>query len=95
MERWMALTITLGALAKNVQDVVKDLEKEVGPVEVDFVYISSDAANVKLRHGYSEFSEKMGPEFKRKEYDWARYIETRFGDFYEEKKGEEKTDETV
>lgn len=94
MERWMALTITLGALAKNMQDVVKDLEKEVGPVEVDFVYISSDAANVKLKHGWEEFAEKMGPEFKRKEYDWARYIETRFGDFYEEKKGE-KTDETV
>lgn len=92
MERWMALTITLGALAKNVQDFVKDLEKEVGPVEVDFVYISSDTANVKLRHGWEEFAEKMGPEFKRKEYDWARYIETRFGDFYEEKKREEEDD---
>lgn len=94
MERWMALTITLGALAKNVQDVVKDLEKEVGPVEVDFVYISSEAANVKLRHGWEELAEKMGPEFKRKEYDWARYIETRFGDFYEEVK-ERKDDEIV
>lgn len=92
MERWMALTITLGALAKNVQDVVKDLEKEVGPVEVDFVYISPDAANVKLKHGWEEFAEKMGPDYKRKEYDWARYIETRFGDFYEEKKGEEEDD---
>ena len=94
MERWMALTIALGALAQNMQDIIKDLQKEVGPVEVDFVYISDSAANVKLKHGWEEFAEKMGPEFKRKEYDWARYIETRYGDFYEEK--ERKTeDETV
>jgi hypothetical protein len=89
MERWMALTITLGALAKNMQDIINDLEKEVGPVEVDFVYISNGAANVKLKHGWEEFSEKMGPDFKRKDYDWARYIETRYGDFYEEKTKEE------
>ena len=93
MERWMALTITLGALAKNMQDVINDLEKEVGPVEIEFVFVSPTTANVKLKRGWEEFAEKMGPDFKRKDYDWARYIETRFGDFYEEYG--RKDDETV
>ena len=93
MEKWEALTTTLGALAANMRDVVKELDKTVGPVEVDYISVSNVVASVKLKHGFDEFAEKTGA--KVIEYKWARFIETPFGDFYEEKKREEKTDETV
>ena len=89
MERWMALTIALGALAENMRDIIREMEKEVSPVEIDFVYVSSAAANVKLKYGWEEFAEKMGPAFRCEDYGWARYLLTRYGDFYEEKKKEE------
>ena len=93
MENWEALTITLGALAANMRDVVRELDKTVGPAEVDYISISNTVAMVKLKHGFDEFAEKTGAEVV--DYEWARFIETPFGDFYEEKKREEKTDETV
>lgn len=93
MEKWEALTTTLGALAANMREVVKELDKTVGPVEVDSVSVSDTVAMVKLKHGFDEFAEKTGAKVIN--YAWARFIETPFGDFYEEKKREEKTDETV
>ena len=51
MEKWEALTITLGALAANMREVVKELDKTVGPVEVDYISISNTVASVKLKHG--------------------------------------------
>ena len=93
MEKWEALTTTLGALAANMREVVKELDKTVGPVEVDYISISNTVASVKLKHGFDEFAEKTGAKVIN--YAWARFVETPFGDFYEEKKREEKTDETV
>lgn len=88
MEKWEALTITLGALAANMRDVVKELDKTVGPVEVDYVSASNTTAMVKLKHGFDEFAEKTGA--KVVDYKWARFVETPFGDFYEEKTKEER-----
>ena len=88
MERWEALTITLGALAANMRDVVKELDKTVGPVEVDYVSASDTTAMVKIKHGFDEFAEKLGADVIN--YKWARFIETPFGDFYEEKTREER-----
>ena len=93
MERWEGLTITLGALAANMRDVVRELDKTVGPAEVDYISVSNTVASVKMKHGFDELAEKLGMPII--EYKWARFIETPFGDFYEEKKREEKTDETV
>ena len=95
MENWEALTITLGALAANMRDVVKELDKTVGPVEVDYISISNTVASVKLKHGFDEFAEKTGAKVIN--YAWARFIETPFGDFYEEKprRKEDGNDETV
>lgn len=88
MENWEALTITLGALAANMREVVKELDKTVGPVEVDYVSASDTTAMVKIKHGFDEFAEKLGMPVI--DYKWARFIETPFGDFYEEKTREER-----
>ena len=95
MENWEALTITLGALAANMREVVKELDKTVGPVEADYISISNTVASVKLKHGFDEFAEKTGAKVIN--YAWARFIETPFGDFYEEKprRKEDGNDETV
>ena len=95
MEKWEGLTITLGALAANMRDIVRELDKTVGPVEVDYISASNTTAMVKLKHGFDEFAEKLGMPVI--EYEWARFIETPFGDFYEEKprRKEDGNDETV
>ena len=46
MENWEGLTITLGALAANMRDIVRELDKTVGPVEVDYVSASNTTAMV-------------------------------------------------
>ena len=95
MEKWEGLTITLGALAANMRDIVRELDKTVGPVEVDYISASNTTAMVKLKHGFDEFAEKLGMPVI--EYKWARFIETPFGDFYEEnpRRKEDGNDETV
>ena len=95
MEKWEGLTITLGALAANMRDVVKELDKTVGPAEVDYISVSNTVASVKMKHGFDELAEKLGTPVI--EYKWARFIETPFGDFYEEKprRKEDGNDETV
>ena len=89
MERWEGLTLAIGALAKNMQDLLHELNKTVGPVEVDSVSVSDTVAMVKLKHGFDELSEKM-EGVKKTDYQWAKFIETNYGDFYVEKTKEER-----
>lgn len=92
MENWEALTIALGALAANMREAVKELDKTVGPAEVDYISVSSTVASVKMKHGFDELAEALGAPII--DYEWARFIETPYGEFYEEKP-RRKQDETV